>query len=255
MRYALWWRRLAGAIVLLLVAVAAALAVLPARWMISLIPSSWPVAVIDASGSMWRGQALVALGPPGDRTTLPQPVSWQTGWQNGPRLTLQHPWLNCRLALAPGIRQLGLSPCTLRLPATALVTLGAPLNTLKPAGELALTWPALQLPYQQLPASGQLLQLDWSDAGTSLSNVRPLGHYRVMLASDSAQIQVDLQTESGPFQLEGEGRWHPRSGFAFRGEGRPAPNADEATVAGLQTLLSGIGQRSGEATLLQFGRL
>src|SRR5690625_3715312 len=140
MRSSLWLRRLAVALLLLIVALGAALAVLPARWLMVIIPSNWPLAVIDASGSLWRGQALVALWPPGDRTTLPQAVSWNTGWQGGPRLTLRHPWLDCQLALAPGIGALGVSACSLRLPAAALSTLGAPLNTLKPTGELTLRW-------------------------------------------------------------------------------------------------------------------
>lgn len=253
------WRRWSGTaaatIALVAITVMAALVVLPARWLIALLPASWPVAVVDASGSVWRGTALVALGPPGARTTLPQPVSWSTRWQNGPRLVLQHPWLDCQLALRPGLGALGLSPCTLALPATALTTLGAPLNTLKPGGKLSLRWPALQLPYLGLPGAGELLQLDWTQATTSLSHVRPLGHYRVDVRSTGNTLAIALSTLTGSFVLQGEGSFAPRTGFSFRGEGRPAADASETTIAGLQTLMSGIGRRSGDATLLQVGRL
>ncbi|MGE4337318.1 MAG: type II secretion system protein N [Pigmentiphaga sp.] len=250
-----WSRQLFLALVLVLIAILAAIAVMPARWLIAVLPASWPVAVVDASGSLWRGTALVALGPPGARTTLPAPVGWHLDWQSGPRLQLQHPWLDCQLGLRPGLTALGLSPCTLRLPAAALATLGAPLNTLKPAGQLSLRWPGLRLPYRSLPAAGEVMQLDWTQAGSALSNVRPLGHYRVTLASTGQRLEIALATISGPLVLEGTGNLDPRGGFNFRGEARPAPDTAVSTVAGLQTLLSGIGRRSGEATLLQVGRL
>ena len=254
MRLRRWSLRLIISLLLLVVALLAALLVLPARWLIAVLPDSWPLEVVDASGSIWRGNALVAIGPAGARATLPQPVAWQTTWQNGPRLMLQHPWLDCRLALSPGFGSAGVSPCGLQLPAHALAALGAPLNTLKPGGQLSLRWPNLRLPYHGLPATGELLQLDWTQASSSLSGVRPLGHYRTVLRSTGQLIELRLSTVSGPLVLQGEGSFSPRSGLSFRGEGRPAPDASETTIAGLQTLLSGIGRRSGEATLLQVGR-
>jgi len=250
-----WSRRALLALGFVLIALVAAILVMPARWLITLLPASWPVAVVDASGSLWRGTALVALGPPGARTTLPAQVGWHLGWQAGPRLQLQHPWLDCQLGLRPGLTALGLSPCTLRLPAVALATLGAPLNTLKPAGQLSLRWPGLQLPYRGLPAPGEILQLDWAQAGSALSNVRPLGHYRAVLSSTGQRLELSLATISGPLLLEGAGNLDARGNFNFRGEARPRPETAASTVAGLQTLLSGIGRRSGEATLLQVGRL
>ncbi len=248
------WKRIAAGVALSAVALAAALWVMPARWLMLALPSAWPVALVDAAGTVWRGTALVALGPPGARTTLPQPVRWQAGWADGLRLQLEHPWLDCPLSLRPGITNLGVSPCGLRLPAQVLAAVGAPLNTLKPAGELQLRWPGLRIPYHGGVPSGELVTLDWLQAGSALSMVRPLGHYRVALTGRDGAGQIALSTVSGPLQMRGDGTFSPQGGLRFSGTASPAPDASEATVTGLQAMLSAIGRRSGNDTLFQIGR-
>lgn len=248
------FRRVLIGLALVLVAVAAALTVLPARWLINALPAAWPLAVVDASGSVWRGTALVALGPAGARATLPQPVSWNAGWSNGPRLELEHPWLGCKLTLRPGLAHLGLAPCTMRLPAETLASIGAPLNTIKPAGQLQLRWPGLRLPYQGRFPSGELLTIDWRDASSALSMIHPLGSYRIdMTGTSQGDAAVALRTLQGKLHVEGNGTV-TGAGFTFSGKAGPAPDASPQTVAGLQAMLSALGRRSGHDTLLQIGR-
>ena len=100
-----------------LVALAAALAVLPARWLIAILPAQWPVAVVDASGTLWRGNALLALGFPEARSTLPTPIEWQTKWDGGPLVEIRHPWLDGPLGLRLQTTGFLLSGRTLKLPA------------------------------------------------------------------------------------------------------------------------------------------
>lgn len=247
-------KRLLLAAACIVVALAAALIVLPARWLMLAVPAHWPLAIVDASGSVWHGSALVALGPPGARTTLPQPLSWRAGWQSGLRLQLEHPWLGCALSLRPGLDGLGLSPCTLRLPASVLAAVGMPLNTIKPAGRLDLRWPGLRLPYRGGVPDGPLLTLNWTDAGSALSLIRPLGDYRVTLNGRDNTAQIALATTRGVLDMAGTGTLHPRQGLSFSGTARPAPQATPQQISGLQAMLSAIGRRSGDATLLQIGR-
>lgn len=249
-----WLQRCLAVIACCVVALAAALIVLPARWLMLAIPAHWPLAIVDASGSVWQGTALVALGPPGARTTLPQPLHWRAGWQNGLRLQLAHPWLGCQLALRPGLDGLGISPCSLRLPASVLATIGMPLNTIKPAGRLDLRWPGLRLPYLGGVPDGQLLTLEWADAASALSLIQPLGTYRISLHGRNNQAQITLATSRGVLTMEGSGTLHPRQGLSFSGKAQPAPQATPQQIAGLQAMLSAIGRRSGNATLLQIGR-
>src|SRR5690606_38497288 len=139
----------------------------------------------------------------------------------------------------------GVSPCQLRLPAEAPAALGPPLNTLKPAGVLRLRWPGLELPYRGSLPPGELLTLDWTDAGSALSLVRPLGDYRVHLEGADGAATVSIATLTGALRIEGQGSYSPRAGVQFAGRAAPAPDAPAATVSGLQALLSAIGRRSG----------
>lgn len=243
------------ALALATVASAAALTVMPARWLMLAMPASWPLAVVDASGSIWHGTALVALGHAGARATLPDPVAWRLAWDNGPRVQVSHPWLGCQMTLRPGTRSFGLAPCSARLPAATLTALGAPFNTLRPSGTLQARWPALRLPHRAGSPAGELVTLEWSEAASALSRVQPLGHYRLVLAGTADRVvNLTLSTVSGPLQMQGSGSLHPRSGLRFEGHAGPGRDASPATVAGLQALLSAIGRRSGNDTLLNFGR-
>lgn len=254
MRRTRWLKPIVLTLACIVVGLAAALVVLPARWLMLALPTQWPVAIVDASGSVWRGAALVALGPPGARATLPQPLSWRAGWQNGLRLQLEHPWLDCVWSLRPGLDALGLSPCTLRLPASVLAAVGMPLNTIKPAGHLDLRWPGMRLPYGGGVPDGPLLTLDWTEAASALSLIQPLGDYRLSLHGRDNIAHITLATARGVLQLEGSGTLRQDQGLRFSGTAQPAPQATPQQIAGLQAMLSAIGRRSGNATLLQIGR-
>jgi len=249
-----WLQRFSLILACIAVALAAALLVLPARWLMLVLPTHWPLAIVDAAGTIWRGSALVALGPPGARTTLPQPFHWRAGWEQGLRLQLEHPWLGCVWALRPGLSGLGLAPCTLRLPAGVLAAVGMPLNTIKPSGRLDLRWPGMRLPYRGGVPDGPLLTLDWTEAGSALSLIQPLGDYRLTLHGRDNTAQIGLATTRGVLELEGSGALHPRQGLSFSGTAQPAARATPQQIAGLQAMLSAIGRRSGNATLLQIGR-
>lgn len=235
------------------VAAAAALAVLPARWLIAVVPQQWPVAVVDASGTLWRGSALLALGFPEARSTLPAPIQWRTKWSGGPAIEIRHPWLDAPLSLRLQTNGFLLSAGTLKLPASTLAQLGAPFNTLRPSGELRLKWPSLRL-NGNIP-SGEIIVAEWSNAGTALSLLRPIGHYRARVTGEAGNaVSLALSTVSGPLNMEGNGRWTARSGFTFKGVARPVPNASPEVRAALQSTLSALGRRSGDDSILQIGR-
>lgn len=234
------WRALAAGIALCAIAIAAAVAVLPARWLLHLPTSDSLVAVADADGSLWQGTALLALGPNGARRTLTPAIAWQWrdwGW------TVTHPWLAGPLRITLGWRGASLSAQRATLPADLLSTLGAPFNTLGPAGELTASWPAMALG-AALPA-GAIIDVQWKNAGSALSRVYPLGDYRLRIAGGQAQTAtLALTTDRGPLTLQGNGTW--RNKVVFNGEAL-IPDAvgsgDRAAMAGL---LSAIGRRSGD---------
>ncbi|OWT70188.1 MULTISPECIES: type II secretion system protein N [unclassified Achromobacter] len=240
-----------------LVALAAALAVLPARWLMRLVDDDGLFAIVDASGTIWNGTALLALGPAGARRTLPQPVSWQWTWHG---VMLAHPWLGSTVRLAPAWRGLAtptfsVSAGTMRLPAEILSAFGSPVNTLAPGGNLEVRWPDYDAGVARGP---ELLQVQWSDATSALSIVRPLGSYRLQAMQGKGggkgnDVQVMLTTLNGPLKVQASGVWNGRR-LTLNGTAEPDAAAPDTTRAGLETLLSAIGRRNGPQSLFGTGK-
>jgi len=237
---------LAGA----LCATAAGAAVLPARWVLALLPDDAQVTLADASGTLWRGSAWIALGPPGARRVLPQPVQWQWRW-DAMALDLSHPWLQGTLRARPGWNGLAVPAQSLRVPATVLPALGAPWNTLAPQGMLEINWQPLRLGAPLPP--GPAVDLRWRNAGTALTPVTPVGTYllRVQGGGKSGATLV-LSTESGLLDVKGQGSAGGR-GLSFHGEATFAKSANEADRAALDGLMSTLGRRSGDTVTFGTG--
>ncbi len=246
-------RRIAFVFLLATIALVSALAVLPARWLLTVLPPAWPLALVDASGTVWRGQALVAVGPPGLRRTLPASLTWQWQWQDkrGPTLLAHHPVLAGPMPLSIGWRGVTVGAQQARLPASLLIAAGAPINSIDPSGDLQLSWPDLNL--SVLPERGVLMTVQWNQAGSSRVRVHPLGTYRAVFAREPSDVTtLRIQTLEGRLQLAGEGRHTRAQGWRFDGTAQPAPNADDATQEALMPLLGMIGRREGNSARLQF---
>ncbi|OZI63086.1 type II secretion system protein N [Bordetella genomosp. 11] len=235
-----------------LVALVAAVATLPARWLLLAVPANALLVPVDASGTLWNGQARLAVGPPGMRRTLPQPVSWSWHWLAGigPAARVTHPWLRGPLEIAPRPGGTRLGQGTLTLPAATLAAAGAPLNTIEPGGQLALSWPALDL--GDPPSKGALLQLTWSNASSARVRVQPLGDYQAALAADGAGgLDLQVHTVRGALRVEGHGQ--DRDGrWRFEGQARPAPDTDAATRDALEPLLGVLGAYRNGVSQLRF---
>lgn len=226
-------------------AAAAAVTVLPARWLLVLLPDKAPVALADASGTLWRGSAWIALGPPGARRVLPQPLQWQWRW-DALALEISHPWLQGPLRASPGWNGLSVPAQSLRAPASILAALGAPWNTIAPQGTLEISWQPLRLG-AALPA-GALAELRWRNASTALAPVAPVGTYLLRVQGGKSGATLALSTESGLLDVTGQGSASGRGGLKFQGQATYAGSAREAERAALDGLLSALGRRSGDVT-------
>jgi general secretion pathway protein N len=225
----------------------AAATVLPARWLMRLLDPALPISIADASGTVWNGTALLAIGPPGNRRMVPGEVAWHWGWDG---IQLRHPWLAGPLQLSPSWHGLQLSAQSLRAPADALVALGAPFNTLAPTGLLEMKWPAY------VPGSTEaapLFEAQWRDAGSALSTVQPLGSYR-LLANRTAKgdVVLALSTAQGSLRLQASGSW---DGHRLRLDGvaEPAPDVSDSVRVALDPLLTTVGRRNGARSLFTTG--
>jgi general secretion pathway protein N len=83
------------------------------------------------------------------------------------------------------------------------------------------------------------LWLEWRDASVALSDVRPLGVYRIAAEGMGDAAKLTLTTASGALQLEGRGEVKVAQGATFSGEAR----AEALSAAALEPLLKVMGPR------------
>lgn len=236
-----------------------ALVAFPARWLSPWVSelSQHRLVLTQAQGSLWQGQAQLALGSDqGAWHSLPGRWQWQVklGWQGQPlvRVQLQSECcLNTPLVWEWMPLQQSrwvLHPTQGQADAAWLESLGSPWNTLRLRARLAwqsdriegrLGMSGLQF------ASGQAC-FSVSELSSVVSPIAPLGRYQVQIALKSSAL-VSIQTEEGPLRISGEGEWVGQS-LRFRG----LASADDPHHEALQPVLSVLGQRQGAQAQLNF---
>ena len=85
--------------------------------------------------------------------------------------------------------------------------------------------------------NGQI-NVDWMNAASALSTIRPLGDYRLTLQSNGQVLDAQLHTLSGKLQLDGKGSFDIANGMRFTGTAQATPGG---SVAELNELLHHIG--------------
>jgi general secretion pathway protein N len=221
---------------------------LPASWIAAAIErqTKGQVSLVDAQGTLWHGSAIVATVADKSDTSAPL-LPGRFEWHLSPSLLLGNVdlALDNSAALSQTLQVRGdwhawqLSPGEMGLPASMLVALGAPLNTVQPSGDMHLAWGALQLKRndRQLEVIGPMtLRLD--GIASQLSQIRPLGSYQVALDWSGTQAQITLGTLKGPLLLNGTGQLG-QGGLQFSGQAR----ADTGQEEKLANLINLLGQR------------
>jgi general secretion pathway protein N len=255
--------RLAGlALVVLLAVLGTVLALAPAQWAAGAVRSATGgrVDLAETQGSLWNGQATLVLAsgsePGAARASLPERLSWRLSpWQlliGTVDLTLTHPSaLTQPLAvrIAPG-SPVQLGATTLRLPATLLVGLGAPWNSIRPGGVVSVSWDRLVIDGGRMSGG---LSAEWQFASSTLTPVSPFGHYRLQTNGQFPGTQLELQTISGPLELTGSGTIAEGGRLRFQGIARPQAGTDPAIKTQLTGLLSLLGRRDGDNAILNIG--
>ena len=251
----------AAAVVALLLTV---LVIAPAQWAASSLEraTGGRLELAEASGTLWNGSALLVLASSSasgaSRATLPERLSWRLSpWAllvGQIDLTLTHPSalaqpLTVRAPLRGG-GSTTLSATTLRLPASLLVGVGAPWNTIRPGGILLLNWDRLVVDAGHLQGN---ISGEWQYASSALTPVSPMGHYRLQTNGIWPGTQLELLTISGPLELKGSGTIPEGGRLRFQGRAQALAGTDPGVKAQLTGLISLLGRRDGEGALLNFG--
>ena len=231
----------------------------PAAWLQRAVAAATDGRVVlhDSQGTLWHGSAQLGFtGGPGssDAMRLPGRVQWDVrpDWDQL-HLALRADCCTSdaqRMDLKPGLRswRLHIQPGQSNWPADLLGGLGTPWNTVQLQGTLTLKTQGLTLvsSVDRLQLEGSL-SLDMPQISSSLSTLRPLGSYQLLLQGGE-QPALDLRTLEGSLQLQGNGRW-TAGHLRFTGEAR----AGAGNEAELSNLLNIMGRRDGARSVITLG--
>ena len=177
------------------------------------------------SGSLWHGKGRLVIYYP---QTVPHDFG-QTEWSINPfwlltgrvQLTLQtntpDRQIKTTLGLAKG--SLSIKDTDAAFPATFVSQLYPPAALIGPQGQVRLRTSDLVFGQQNLEGSSTI---EWQGAGSSLSNVQPLGDYRLEITGAGKTTGLKLTTLRGDLELTGEGQWQIANGqIKFSGSATP----------------------------------
>lgn len=186
----------------------------------------------QTSGSLWQGSGVVVLKQKSRFQTLGS-----------------YRWKFDVIGRALQVREGDAAPMTLRYaPLSGRVDIER-LHLTLPASIMELAAPQL-VPYQfqgMLDAASEHLTLeaggvngqvevDWKNAASGLSRIRPLGDYRIVLQARGSAADAKLSTRSGKLLLNGTGSFDGVNGMRLDGTAQAAPGTTE-----LDELLHHIG--------------
>ena len=195
----------------------------------------------EPRGKWWRGEARALFVTPAGEMPIEQlqwrlnPASLAAG-RLGFTLHVNDPGLKAGGELARGTDAWQAHEVTLQGPASSFTPLIPILATWRPQGEVTVR--AKRLAWTRASIEGDA-EVEWRLAGVGLSDVKPLGHYRVVMRGEGAQARITLTTIEGPLILSGSGTVTPAGRVSFKGEAR----AEGPQAQALQPLLDLIGPR------------
>ena len=197
----------------------------------------------NASGTVWQGSALPAVRQRSGNIMALEKLHWDI--QLSPLLTgklvIRMDWDN--------VEQLQPMEATISYNKIELSNALLPLNA-EMMGEIAPLLKPVQLS-GQMRISSQLFTVtrqglngtavaEWTNAGSVLSSIKPLGHYRINLAGSGTRLDITLMTITGILLLEGKGSVELNQGLRFQGTARASAQSKGA----LDELLNNFGPES-----------
>ncbi|MFZ9429906.1 MAG: type II secretion system protein N [Burkholderiaceae bacterium] len=246
----------------------------PASWLADALArlSQGRVLLLQAEGTVWSGQATLALGSGpggGPAVALPGRLLWSVRPQ---WLGRALPELALELAHAQAMPEpirIGISPTSagwhiglrrnpaggisqLQAPAAWLNGLGAPWNTLQPSGSLRVEVEDLQwtIGSDSRPKARMSMSVKLVNAASRVSTLPVLGHYELAIRGGPEMNLVLSSGAGSALQLEGMGLWTPGQALVFRGQALAASGRQEA----LSNLLNIIGRREGDRSIIALGQ-
>jgi len=207
------------------------IATAPAAWVSwAMVRASRGIVSIDRpAGTVWRGRGDLVIhvvsSPPQSLGTARWVINplWLIAGQLRAHAAVHGAGTEARADLGLGYRRIVLSDVAARFPAQLVGVFYSPAALAGPAGQVHVDAKRFTLGSRTVSGSAVV---QWQQAASSLSSVRPLGDYRLYLDGHGRSAALRLQTLSGSLALNGSGSWDPASGrVQFSGMAKPVDHA------------------------------
>lgn len=216
---------------------------MPASFIASQVQPSLPpqVAIEGAKGSVWQGEASVRAAPGGMPIHI-EKVQWRFKPQ---RLadgklafdtTVSTGGFEAKMELQRDGSRWHVRDFRLDGDAAGFATVFPILAGYRFSGPVTATAASLDGTDREVWGD---VKIEWRDAGTSMSQVRPLGTYRAEWHADGTTGRISVATLQGPLRISGAGATSMPSRLDFSGEA----GADASIGLALEPLLEQIGPR------------
>lgn len=192
--------------------------------------SSGRFELTNSHGTLWNGEATPLLHLNGGSSVPLKAMHWEI--QLRPLLTgtikVQLKWDKSSTSepteLALHGKQLEITHLALPLPAQLISEASPFLQPAQFVGSLKIQSDKLILSNQHIEGQATI---HWTNAGSALSTINPLGNYQINLANAAENITMALSTTSGVLLLAGQGNWSTAQGLHFQGKARAAEGQTE----------------------------
>lgn len=197
----------------------------------------------NAGGTVWHGSATPAIRQRTGNFVALEKLHWDIDWLplfTGKIITRLR-WENVEQALPMvatfSFSQIELRNAILPLQAAILGELTPMLQPVQLSGKMQIKSDLFT--FSKSGINGNAIA-DWTNAGSVLSTVNPLGSYRINLAGAGERLDVTLITTSGALLLEGKGSFTRNQGLKFQATAR----ATAESKGRLDELLNNFGPES-----------
>ena len=205
--------------------------------------SNGQFALANASGTVWQGSATPVIRQRSGNFLALEKLHWDIALLplfTGKIITRMR-WDNVEQGLpmvaTVSLDQIELRNAVIPLQAVILGELSPMLQPVQLSGKIQIK--SDQFTFSKSGINGNAIA-DWTNAGSVLSSVNPLGSYRINLAGAGGQLDVTLMTTSGVLLLEGKGNFTRNQGLKFQATAR----ATADSKGSLDELLRNFGPES-----------
>lgn len=217
-----------------------------ASWL--LVRNFGPSVMLEqAEGGLWAGKTkALHVMLSGNPVVIPD-FSWRVRWgalfkgELALALTYGADGKSSAGTVFLGWNQAGIENVDAILPSQLLPELIPIMRNAFSGGELALR--SKKLVRKEGEFSGEA-ELVWTNVGSALSPVNPLGDYRFQITGDKQRALIRAETIKGVLHFAGNGEWSMKEGLRFTG----SANAEPSRRAELEPVLNLFGAEDQNGT-------